>query len=156
MMAPVPITHVAAPGRDRLGRESEDSMLPAMILLAQLHCSPNASRTVECWDAQKGGGPVLKVEPNLFGGFDLRQRGGKRPYLPATPEEFVRQGFIAYLLDRLGLPHRCLRIEKGVPTLGNGGAEAKARGRFDLVLYEDDRPLLLVEFKRETETESLI
>src|SRR5947207_1206869 len=84
------------------------------------------------------------------------QPGGKRPYLPATPEEFVRQGFIAYLLDRLGLPHRCLRIEKGVPTLGNGGAEAKARGRFDLVLYKDDRPLLLVEFKRETETESLI
>src|SRR5207253_6200448 len=28
-------------------------MLPATILLAQLHCSPNASGTVECWDAHK-------------------------------------------------------------------------------------------------------
>ena len=52
-------------------------MLAALILLAQLHCSPSASGTVDCWDAQKGGAPVLKVEPNLFGGFDLRQSDGK-------------------------------------------------------------------------------
>ena len=53
------------------------SMLSALILLAQLHCSPNASGTVDCFDAQKGGAPVLKVEPNLFGGYDLRQSDGK-------------------------------------------------------------------------------
>ena len=52
-------------------------MLPATILLAQLHCSSNASGTVDCWDAQKGGAPVLKVEPNLVGGYDLRQSDGK-------------------------------------------------------------------------------
>jgi len=52
-------------------------MLPATILLAQLHCSPNASGTVDCWDAHKGGAPVLKVEPNLFGGYDLRQSDGE-------------------------------------------------------------------------------
>jgi len=32
---------------------------------------------VDCYDAQKGGAPVLKVEPNLFGGFDLCQSDGK-------------------------------------------------------------------------------
>ena len=32
---------------------------------------------MDCWDAQKGGAPVLKVEPNLFGGYDLRQSDGK-------------------------------------------------------------------------------
>ena len=52
-------------------------MLAALILLAQLHCSPSASGSVDCWDAKKGGAPVLKVEPNLFGGYDLRQSGGK-------------------------------------------------------------------------------
>ncbi len=52
-------------------------MLTATILLAQLHCAPNASGTVDCYDAQKGGTPVLKVEPNLFGGFDLPQSDGK-------------------------------------------------------------------------------
>jgi hypothetical protein len=50
-------------------------MPAATIPLAQLHCAPNASGNVDCWDAQKG--PVLKVEPNLFGGYDLRQRDGK-------------------------------------------------------------------------------
>ncbi len=45
---------------------------------AQLnHEPPNASGTVDCYDAQKGGAPVLKVEPNLFGGYDLRQSDGK-------------------------------------------------------------------------------
>ena len=34
-------------------------------------------RPVDCFDAQKGGVPVLKVEKNLFGGFDLRQSDGK-------------------------------------------------------------------------------
>jgi hypothetical protein len=53
------------------------SMLAVTILLAQLRCSPSASGSVGCWDAQKGGAPVLKVEPNLFGGYDLRQSDGK-------------------------------------------------------------------------------
>ena len=52
-------------------------MLAALILLAQLHCSPTASGNVDCYDAQKGGAPTLKIEPNLFGGFDLRQSDGK-------------------------------------------------------------------------------
>jgi len=52
-------------------------MVPSLILLAQLHCSPSASGNVDCWDAQKGGAPVLKVEPNLFGGYDLRQGDGR-------------------------------------------------------------------------------
>ena len=53
------------------------SMLAATILLAQLHCAPSARGTVDCWDAQKGGAPVLHVKLNLFGGFDLRQTDGK-------------------------------------------------------------------------------
>lgn len=51
-------------------------MITALILLAQLRCVPNASGNVDCYDAQKGGAPVLKVERNLFGGFDLRQSDG--------------------------------------------------------------------------------
>jgi len=53
------------------------SMLTTTILLAQLHCSPSATGSVDCYDAQKGGAPVLKVEPNPFGGYDLRQSDGK-------------------------------------------------------------------------------
>ncbi|PYP65459.1 MAG: hypothetical protein DMD36_19340 [Gemmatimonadetes bacterium] len=53
------------------------NMLAATILLTQLHCAPSPSGSVDCWDAAKGGAPVLKVEPNLLGGFDLRQSDGK-------------------------------------------------------------------------------
>jgi len=49
----------------------------AAILFAQLQCAPSASGNVDCYDVQKGGAPVLKVEPNLFGGFDLRHSDGK-------------------------------------------------------------------------------
>ena len=52
-------------------------MLTTTILLAQLRCAPNAGGNVDCFDAKKGGAPVLKVEPNLFGGYDLRQSDGK-------------------------------------------------------------------------------
>ena len=52
-------------------------MVPVLILLAQLHCTPNASGNTDCFDPQKGGAPVVKVEPNLFGGFDVRHSDGK-------------------------------------------------------------------------------
>jgi len=52
------------------------NMLASTIFLAQLHCAPNASGNVDCWDAQKGGAPVLKVEPNLSGGYDVRRDDG--------------------------------------------------------------------------------
>ena len=41
------------------------SMLAATILLAQLHCAPNAAGTVDCYDAQRGGAPTLedRAEP---------------------------------------------------------------------------------------------
>jgi hypothetical protein len=52
-------------------------MIIALILLAQLHCSPNASGNIDCWDSARGGAPVLKVEPNVFGGDDVRQSDGK-------------------------------------------------------------------------------
>lgn len=52
-------------------------MLTATILLAQLQCAPSASGNVDCYDPQRGGAPVLKIEPNVFNGFDLRQSDGK-------------------------------------------------------------------------------
>ena len=73
------------------------SLLAATILLAQPHCSPSATGSVDCWDAKKGGAPVLKVEPNLFGGYDLRQSDGKvvrceRKASGETECRVVRQG----------------------------------------------------------------
>jgi len=52
-------------------------MIAGLILLAQLHCAPTPSGSVDCYDAQKGGAPILKIEPNLYGGFDLHHSDGK-------------------------------------------------------------------------------
>jgi len=52
------------------------SMLVATILLAQLQCAPNASGSVDCWDVAKGGAPVLQVETNLLGAYDVRREDG--------------------------------------------------------------------------------
>ncbi len=52
-------------------------MIATLIVFAQLHCAPNASGSTDCYDVQKGGAPVAKVEPNLFGGFDVRDSDGK-------------------------------------------------------------------------------
>jgi len=46
-----------------------------LVLLEQLHCSPNASGNIDCWDAAKGGAPA-KIEKNLFGGWDVRRDDG--------------------------------------------------------------------------------
>jgi hypothetical protein len=52
-------------------------VIATLIVCAQLHCAPNASGSVDCYDAQKGGAPTQKIERNLFGGFDLRHEDGK-------------------------------------------------------------------------------
>lgn len=51
-------------------------MVP-VVILTQLHCTPNASGNTDCFDPQKGGAPVLKVEQNQSGGFDVRHSDGK-------------------------------------------------------------------------------
>ena len=40
---------------------------------------------MDCYDAQKGGASVLKVEKNLFGAFDLRRARQNRPILAHRP-----------------------------------------------------------------------
>jgi len=60
-------------------------MVGVVVLLAQLHCSPNASGNTDCYDARKGGTPTQKIERNLFGGFDLRHLDGKVERCVKTP-----------------------------------------------------------------------
>ncbi len=61
-------------------------MLSAMILLAHLHCAPNANGTVDCYDAQKGGTPNRSPKlPNRLGLFQAVS--GKPPSPPGRPSE---------------------------------------------------------------------
>ncbi len=65
----------------------------------------------------------------------------RKRYVKLTPEEWVRQHFVNYLVDFLGYPQGFLSMETGIFVNG-------MRRRCDVVAYDSAaRPLLLVELK---------
>jgi hypothetical protein len=65
----------------------------------------------------------------------------RKKWILITPEEWVRQHLIAWMLEH-GYPAGRIAVEKGFSVNGQ-------RKRFDLVLYNDDfHPLLLAECKQ--------
>jgi len=79
-----------------------------------------------------------KIEGNTRYVFDSI----RKKYLVLTPEEWVRQHLIAYLLQELHYPINLLSIEKQI-LVGN------IKKRYDLVVYDQDfQPCLLAECKQ--------
>ena len=65
----------------------------------------------------------------------------RKKYLVLTPEEWVRQNFIQYLIQEKGYPQSLVLIEKGL-TIN------RMKKRFDAVVYsKSGNPLVLIEFK---------
>ena len=68
----------------------------------------------------------------------------RKKYVTLTPEEWVRQNFIRFLVEEKGFPASLIAIEKGLTING------KPR-RFDAVAYNNNgEPLMLIEFKAAT------
>lgn len=63
----------------------------------------------------------------------------RKRWIKLTPEEWVRQNFIHYLVYTLGYPLALISVER------NSGGEVY--GRFDIVVFRNDRPFMLVECK---------
>lgn len=79
---------------------------------------------------------VVKEQQYLF--CPLRKR-----WLLLTPEEWVRQNFVAYLMQVLQYPQAMIAAEKGLVVNG-------LKKRFDLLVYDaGHKPWLLVECKEE-------
>jgi hypothetical protein len=88
---------------------------------------------------------IIYPEP----GFRTRSAGGKdqifdsfrKKWLSLTPEEWVRQNFIQYLVREKAFPPSLIALEK-VIQLG------ELRKRFDILVYDaGHRPWLMVECK---------
>lgn len=84
--------------------------------------------------------------------FRIQQQGGKdmiydairQKYVRLTPEEWVRQHFVQYLVQEQGVPRSLVAIEMGFTYQG------MAR-RADIVVYDRrGKPLLMVECKAST------
>lgn len=81
--------------------------------------------------------------------FRTRQEGDKlkifdeirKKFLVLTPEEWVRQNFIRYLVDEKSFPASLMAVETGLQLNGN-------QFRADLLVYnKQGKPWLIVEFK---------
>lgn len=65
----------------------------------------------------------------------------RKKYLKLTPEEWVRQNFIQYLVNEKDFPQSLVLIEKGL-TIN------RMKKRFDAVVYsKQGQPVVLIEFK---------
>lgn len=65
----------------------------------------------------------------------------RRKYLVLTPEEWVRQHFLHFLVNEKKFPAMLIAIEKGIIVNG-------MKKRFDAVAYDlSGQPLVLMEFK---------
>ncbi len=68
----------------------------------------------------------------------------RKKYVSLTPEEWVRQHVIHYLLSK-GYPASLIAIERGIEVNGT-------QKRFDVVVYDrDSKPLIIVECKAQNE-----
>ncbi len=81
--------------------------------------------------------------------FRLKEESGKqlifdlirKKFVVLTPEEWVRQNFIQYLISEKNYPRNLMAVEKQVKVNGK-------QRRFDLLVYSrNGQPRLIVEFK---------
>jgi hypothetical protein len=83
---------------------------------------------------------VFKTRPLADGGQEIFDPVRKK-YLKLTPEEWVRQNFIQYLVNEKAYPQSLVLIEKGLTV-------NRMKKRFDAVVYsKQGHPLVLIEFK---------
>ncbi len=82
----------------------------------------------------------LRMEGDILKVFDpLRQK-----YVALTPEEYVRQHFIAWMTDYLGYPASLMNNEVSL-SLNN------TKRRCDTVVFHSDgSPLMIIEYKAPT------
>ena len=64
----------------------------------------------------------------------------RKKYLMLTPEEWVRQNFIQFLIQEKKYPEGLISIEKGLKL-------NELQKRVDALVYKNSDPLVLIEFK---------
>lgn len=66
----------------------------------------------------------------------------RKKFLVLTPEEFVRQNLVLFLIGELGVPRSLIRIEGGLSF-------NRMKKRSDVVIYDrNGKPMLVAECKR--------
>jgi hypothetical protein len=66
--------------------------------------------------------------------------GNRKKWILLTPEEWVRQNFLQYLIQTKKYPASLISVEKEI-SLG------ELKKRYDVVIYKNDNPWMIVECK---------
>jgi hypothetical protein len=82
--------------------------------------------------------------------YKIKQENGRevifdecrKSWVPLTPEEWVRQNFLQYLVQIKKYPFSLIAVEREI-SLGD------IKKRFDIVVYKDARPWMIVECKEQ-------
>lgn len=64
----------------------------------------------------------------------------RKKWVRLTPEEWVRQNFLQYLVQEKKYPASLIAVEKEIMV-------GELKKRFDILVYKNDQPWLLVECK---------
>ncbi|MEN9349850.1 MAG: hypothetical protein RL372_828 [Bacteroidota bacterium] len=64
----------------------------------------------------------------------------RKIWIRLTPEEWVRQNFLQVLVQKQGVPASLIAIEKEIKW-------GETKKRFDILVYKDTKPWLIVECK---------
>ena len=64
----------------------------------------------------------------------------RKRWFVITPEEWVRQNFLNYLIHVLHYPAALIAVEKKLQI-------SEVKKRFDIVVYKNERPFLIIECK---------
>jgi hypothetical protein len=82
----------------------------------------------------------FNIKKNSRGKFDIFDLSRKK-YVALTPEEWVRQNFIRFLIEEKNYPSSLIAVEKKIIV-------NKLTKRFDAVVYDNNgSPAMLLEFK---------
>ena len=80
--------------------------------------------------------PVIKTD----NGKDWILCANRKAWMVLTPEEWVRQNVLIYLVDVMKYPAALMAVEKQL-KLGD------LKKRFDIVVYKNELPFILIECK---------
>jgi len=64
----------------------------------------------------------------------------RRRWVLFTPEEWVRQNFLQYLITTKAYPQSLIAVERGIKLNG-------LQKRCDIIIYKDDTPFMIIECK---------
>lgn len=90
---------------------------------------------------------MIKIDYPAYD-FQIKQEAGKeyifdsfrKRWIRLTPEEWVRQNILQYLVQTKQYPSTLIAIEKEI-TIGD------LKKRFDILVYKDSKPWMIIECK---------